>query len=206
MMSRGSIPTWLDMNLTKQERLEKFFGRFPLLAPTIEKLNQENISFLIGGSGCLFVLGNERLPDDVDVYLLDEQHDIADKLFGAVSFTYESPVENVRNSNPQGDHSIQLTSHLRLQIQGKIYNLSLNADMLEHAIDSEFQGQKVRFLSPEDVLIIKALLQRGADVGKRDIEDIKKFMSIYPGLDRKYLEKRIQSLDAADRIGNIFSV
>lgn len=188
------------------ERLASFFEIFPALGPTILKLNGAQIPFLIGGSGCLFLFGNERVPDDVDIYLPDEMHDKADEAFAIKSFTYESPLERVRNSNPKGDHSIQLTSHLRLNILGKTYNLSLNQDVFNQAFEVNTQGSFFKLLPPEDVLLIKALLQRGPEVGKHDIEDIRKFLKIFPDTQSAYLNKRIQMLEAAERVGDIFSI
>ena len=150
----------------------------------------------------MFLFGNERLPDDVDIYLPNDRHDEADRLFSITSFPYRSEQEEVRNSNVDGDHSIQLTSSLILKIGGKNYDLALTKDTMR--LEMEYTGQKVFLYPPEDVLLIKALLQRGLDVGKHDIEDIRNFMKIYPNLRMDYLEKRILSLDAKDRVGNIF--
>jgi len=185
-------------------RMVIFFNRFPLLEKTLTALNQANIPFAIGGSGCLFLFGNERLPDDVDIYLPNDRHDEADRLFSITSFPYRSEQEEVRNSNVDGDHSIQLTSSLILKIGGKNYDLALTKDTESMRLEMEYTGQKVFLYPPEDVLLIKALLQRGLDVGKHDIEDIRNFMKIYPNLRMDYLEKRILSLDAKDRVGNIF--
>jgi predicted nucleotidyltransferase len=188
------------------ERVQTLFKKFPALFGTIEKLNEANIPFLIGGSGCLFLLGNERSPDDVDIYLPDDSHDKADQIFETQSFTYKSPSEDVRNSNPNGDHSMQLTSRLRLNILDKTYDLSLNTHMFNQALPAQFDGLHFQLLPPEDVLLIKALLQRGKDVGKHDIEDIKNFLSIISDIRRDYLNERIHSLDATERVGTIFSV
>ncbi|HCC83728.1 TPA: hypothetical protein DEP96_02680 [Candidatus Uhrbacteria bacterium] len=190
---------------TLDSRLSSFFARFPLLAKTLAVLNKADIPFAIGGSGCLFLLGNERQPDDVDIYLPNDKHDEVDRLFGITSFPYRSEQEEVRNSNVDGNHSIQLTSNLILKIQGKRYDLALTTDVQSMCLKAEFAGQKVFLYPPEDVLLIKALLQRGQDVGKHDIDDIQNFMKIYPELRMDYLQSRISHLDATERIGNIFS-
>ncbi len=177
-------------------QLAAFFDRFPLLEKTLAVLNKADIPFAIGGSGCLFLLGNERLPDDIDIYLPNDRHDEADQFFGIMSFPYRSEQEEVRNSNVDGDHSIQLTSNLILKIQGKHYDLALTPDVLSKRLEMEYVGQKVFLYPPEDVLLIKALLQRGQDVGKHDINDIQNFVKIYSGLRMDYLQSRIDQLDA----------
>lgn len=192
------------MSLILPERQEVFFQRFPLLLPTLTALNEAQIPFAIGGSGCLFLLGNERVPDDVDIYLPDDRHDLADRLFGIESYPYVSATENVRNSNPENDHSIQLTSHLVMTIVGKKYVLSLTSDVLAHRQAGSFQGQTFFLFPPEDVLLIKALQRRGPDVGKHDLADIDAFLHVYSAIDSAYLRQRIQSLHAEDRVGTSF--
>lgn len=190
--------------MVPNERLEEFVTRFPLLLPVIKKLNESNITWMIGGSGCLFLLGNKRAPDDVDIYLLDEQHDTADNLFSITSYTFTSPVESVRNSNPEGNHSIQLTSHLEFNLDKK-YNFGISPLVISKKMQVQFQGDSFYLLSPEDVLLVKALLQRGPEVGKKDIEDIQNFMHIYQ-IDHAYLSERIKELAAEERVGGIFEM
>lgn len=185
-------------------RLNTFFDRFPLLRSTIEKLNAAKVPYAIGGSGCLFLLGNERQPDDVDIYLRNEDHDAVDQLFGITSFIYESPLEHVRNSNVSGDHSIQLTSHLTITAEGKSYNLSLTPDVLEACISSVHDGLEVFLYPPEDVLLIKALLQRGIDVGKHDVEDVQAFSERYKDLRMDYLRRRVYKFGAEKRVKSVF--
>lgn len=188
-----------------EERKTILVNRLPLFLPTISKINEAKIEWMLGGSGCLYLLGNNRIPDDADIYLRDKSHDIVDKLFNIKSYTYKSDVETVRNSNPEGSHDIQITSHLKLNIEGKAYNLGITDEMIKKRRQIvEIDGNAIWLLSPEDVLIIKALLQRGPDVGKNDLKDIQSFMRVYPNLDRAYIESRIKSLGAEERVGSIF--
>lgn len=193
------------MTSVSSERLSLLFGRFPRLDGVVRRLNAACIPFAIGGSGCLFVLGNERLPDDVDIYLPDDRHDEADRLFGCASFPYRSAQEEVRNSNPGGDHAIQLTSGLVLRIEGKAYGLALTSDVISHGLCGDHEGEPVRFYPPEDVLLIKALLRRGPEVGKHDLEDIERFLKVYPGIRKGYLARRIRDLGAEARVGTAFA-
>ncbi|MCF7865042.1 MAG: nucleotidyltransferase [Candidatus Pacebacteria bacterium] len=182
----------------------QFIKKFPKLLPTISILNENGIQWLIGGSGSLFLLGNKRVPDDVDIYIQDKDHDKVDILFGINSFQYKSETEDVRNSNPENDHSIQITSHLNITILGNTYNLQITDDVLSNKMKVVYQD-KVFFLLPaEDVLIIKAILQRGKDVGKNDLEDIYNFMKICP-INKFYLNSRISTLKAEKRVGDIFN-
>jgi hypothetical protein len=187
------------------EKLSHLFTHFPTLFGVLSKLNAQNIPYLIGGSGCLFLYGNTRQPDDVDLLIPNDAHDAADTLFGITSFTYSSDQEQVRNSNPDGTHDIQLTSNLTLNLAGKEYVFDYGDEsyLTQRAV-TNFHDQPIFILPPEDSLIIKALLQRGKDVGKHDIEDIEAFLKIYESLDTGYLSRRIEGLHAKERIAKIF--
>ncbi|HYC34457.1 MAG TPA: nucleotidyltransferase [Candidatus Paceibacterota bacterium] len=191
------------MPQNNEKRIKEFVERFPLLSPTLSALDTHKIEWMIGGSGNLFLLGNDRIPDDVDIYLRNEDHDRADEIFKIKSFEYKSETERVRNSNPEGDHSIQLTSHLRIIVDSKEYDLHISDEVMSNRIKLSYGQQTIWLLPPEDVLLIKALLQRGKDVGKNDIEDINKFKSIY-SIDHSYLMERIKGIGAEKRVSGIF--
>lgn len=186
-------------------KLAQLFEKFPLLYPTLTKLNQHNIAWMIGGSGCLFLFGNERPPGDVDILIRNSQHDVVDEIFKIKSFTYSSPTENVRNSNPEGNHDIQFTSHLELSIESQKYSFDYGAPAIQQKVSEvTFHDQIVRIAPPEEALLVKALLQRGEAEEKHDVEDIQNFLELYDSLDRNYLESRITRLNAQDRTAGIF--
>jgi predicted nucleotidyltransferase len=186
------------------DRLEALCARFPSLLPTVKTLNEANISFAIAGSGCLYLFGNERVPNDIDFFLPDDQHGRADQVFGITSFTHQSNVNRTRNSNPGNDHDMQLTSQIVYSIGGQEYPFMLTEDVLSHRPTVDFQGQRIYLLPVEDVLLDKAMLQRGLESGKHDIEDIRNFLQIYSDIDRDYLKHRIHQLGAEERVGSIF--
>jgi len=187
-----------------EDLIKQFIEKFPKLLSTLSLLDENRIQWMIGGSGSLFLLGNKRVPDDVDIYIQDHDHDKVDKLLKIKSFQYKSETENVRNSNPENDHSIQLTSHLTITTNNKTYDLRITDDVLSNRIKLTYQDKILWLLPPEDVLLIKAILQRGKNVGKNDLEDITNFIKVY-SINQEYLRKRIYTLEAADRIGDIFS-
>ena len=100
---------------------------------------------------------------------------------------------------------MQLTSDLVLTIAGERYDLSLTQEVLAYCLDTVFEGERIHFYPPEDVPLIKALLQRGTEVGKYDIEDIKNFVKTFLNLRQDYLQERIRAIGAEKRVGNIFS-
>ncbi len=189
--------------MTNPKKLEEFILRFPLLVVVAKKLNDASIDWMIGGSSCLFLLGNERIPGDVDIFLPDNQHDKADELFSIESYIHTSKAGPVRNSNPESNHSIQFSSHLEFNFD-KQYKFSVTNIVKQKRIKFEYNGIDFYLLPSEDVLLIKALLQRGPEEGKKDIEDIQNFVNIYP-IDHNYLNGRIKELNAEERVGGIFN-
>ncbi|MEK7078297.1 MAG: nucleotidyltransferase [Patescibacteria group bacterium] len=188
--------------MVNPKKLEEFISKFPLLVSVAKKLNKASIDWMIGGSSCLFLLGNKRVPDDVDIFLSDNQHDKTDELFNIESYTHTSKAGPVRNSNPEDNHSIQFSSHLEFNFD-KQYKFSVTDSVKQKRIQLEYKDVNLYLLPPEDVLFIKALLQRGQEEGKKDIEDIQNFVNIYP-IDHKYLNERIKKLNAKERVSSIF--
>lgn len=180
------------------ERVAVFVQRVPKLLEVAQALNDAKIPWVIGGSGCLFVFGNERVPEDVDIFLRNADHDRVDELFDIESFTYTSPLENVRNSNPFGDHALQCTSGLRIAKGERVVNFEVTGAMLSQAWRAEFNGVALFFMPPEDPLIIKALLDRGPEVGKHDRADIERFLEINPDINYEYLQTRARSMNILD--------
>ncbi len=189
--------------MIKREKVYELFNKFNELAPVTRKLNSLGVPWLIGGSGCLFLLGNDRMPGDIDIFLEDKSHDLVDREFGVGSFEYKSEIETVRNSNPEENHGIQFTSHLKLNLAGKSYDLGITQNTIAHRLSAEWKSEKIYLLPPEEVMLIKALLQRGVDQGKHDVEDITVFLSIYPKIDREYLHYRVLELNAEERVDGI---
>lgn len=185
--------------------MELLHGQFPNLLSTLEQLNKEKIDWMIGGSGCLFLLGNDRAPKDIDILLRNEDHDRADALFGIKSFEYISSSEIARNSNPFNDHDIQLTSHLRIMVDGKQYDLTIHNEIIDKRLEEIYGTTLIWLMPPEEVLLIKALLRRGAEVGKNDLKDINAFTSLY-SLDREYINNRAHALGAEAVIADILTL
>lgn len=71
-------------------------------------------------------------------------------------------------------------------------------------LSTTYKHQNVFLYPPEDVLLIKALLQRGPEVGKHDLADIRSFLKIYPTIRNDYLQARITEIGAEKRVGKTF--
>jgi len=75
----------------------------------------------------------------------------------------------------------------------------LDDKMVERASWRQLFGVVVPVMSMEDNIILKAILQRGEDNGKHDIEDIKSMIA-HEKIDLQYLEERMDKCQAGKRV------
>jgi hypothetical protein len=55
----------------------------------------------------------------------------------------------------------------------------------------ELRGARLPVVSPEDNVVFKAILQRGPEQGKHDLEDLQTLLAaVGAGLDRDYVRRR----------------
>lgn len=175
-------------------RLPLLLERFPALLPTARTLDAHGLQWMIAGSGCLYLHGNERVPEDIDFFLTSAGHHTADRAFGIESFAYQSARETVRNSNPGGDHAMQLTSDLVIRRDGRDYRLEPTELVLSRRTAMVHEGVSIQVAPVEEALLIKVLLGRGEDEGKRDIEDVVAFLKDSPRISLFYINERQEEL------------
>ena len=142
-------------------------------------------------AGCAAHLYGERRPiQDVDilvsprklpqvVQLLQQQHK-------AVQFDGQRILWR----------GIKLFDDLTIRRGAQSYPFSLDADMLAHTRRMPLLGSRVAVLAPEDVLIHKVVLGRGAEQGKHDLTDAAGIIRRQQ-LDLAYLRARAQAMNAA---------
>ena len=75
----------------------------------------------------------------------------------------------------------------------------LDDKMIERASWRQLFGVVVPVMSVEDNIILKAILQRGEDKGKHDIEDIKSMIA-HEKIDLQYLEERMDKCQDGKRV------
>jgi hypothetical protein len=78
----------------------------------------------------------------------------------------------------------------------------LDDRMIEKLNWKTLLGNKVPVLSVEDNIVFKAILQRGKESGKHDVEDIK-VMIAHEKIDLKYLRERIRNFHAGRRVNSL---
>jgi hypothetical protein len=75
----------------------------------------------------------------------------------------------------------------------------LDEEMIGRINWKQLFGVRVPIISVEDNIVLKAILQRGEELGKHDVEDIKSMMT-HEKLDLEYIRKRIMRCKAEKRV------
>ncbi|MBC8078457.1 MAG: nucleotidyltransferase family protein [Chloroflexales bacterium] len=91
---------------------------------------------------------------------------------------------------------IKVFDDLTVRRAGASHPYTLDATMLAHLRRMPLLGSNVAVLAPEDVLLHKLLLARGADEGKHDLDDVAGIVRRQQ-LDAAYLIERMQLMNAA---------
>jgi hypothetical protein len=90
---------------------------------------------------------------------------------------------------------IKLFDDLSIRQSGSVYPFVLDGPMIERLRRMSLLGAPVAVLAPEDVLLHKILLKRGAEQGKHDMADAAGIVRRQK-LDLDYLRQRMQMMSA----------
>jgi hypothetical protein len=94
---------------------------------------------------------------------------------------------------------IKIFDDLSVRRGGATHPYVIDAAMSERVRRLSLLGALVPVLAPEDVLVHKLLLGRGADQGKHDLADAAGIVRRQP-LDAAYLRERIAAMQAGDAV------
>jgi predicted nucleotidyltransferase len=94
---------------------------------------------------------------------------------------------------------VDIVADLRIKTEHGICYFFMDDEMMERVRWIRFLGVTVPVIPVEDNIVFKAILQRGKDKGKYDVEDIQ-YMITNEKVDLDYLKKRIRKYDAEKRV------
>jgi len=189
------------MNMEQRaDQLASWFNQFPHVCRT---LNANHLHWAIGGSASLFLLGG-RIPNDLDIFVFDQEHDRLDELLGLNSYFKQSGPNRARHSLLLGEGKIQFTSQYRLPIADGFLPIPLTADLLENGPSIPWRYGRVDLVPPEIIIILKSILMRGEQQGKQDGVDITAFAQQHP-VDNVYLSRLASELGVTKQLAANYS-
>lgn len=106
---------------TNAARLEELFHTFPKLRPILEKLDNAQIPYALGGSATLYIQGHGRKPRDVDVMFNDDEFVRVNKLFKLDSEHIERPYNSMNKSQPTDDGTVDFLNRYTAKFEGRLY-------------------------------------------------------------------------------------
>jgi hypothetical protein len=137
---------------------------------------------------CTDNLGVQKITEALNKFLLKPAEKISKDLFEAYIAKFKV-----------NEYEIEVYSEASIKIDDKIYPKSIDEEQLKKIRKVKVNNIEIPLLSPEDVIASKALTQRGKEVGKHDIDDVKAILKNQK-IDWKYLEERAKRMKGYDRI------
>jgi hypothetical protein len=99
----------------------------------------------------------------------------------------------------KGLEEVDVVADLELKTNSGTYKFFMDDEMMGRIERRPLLGVQIPIIPVEDNILFKAILQRGGEMGKHDIDDIKDMLR-NERIDIQYLEKRIQRYQAGERV------
>ncbi len=153
-----------------------------------ERLEEAGIPWAIFAGAAVHCYGSKRQITDIDIFVRCEDLDKAKASLEDADMAGFDVGCGAEIPTPQG------TCHF-----------FLDQEMTERRQWKQLYGVTVPVMSPEDNIVLKAILQRGIEEGKHDIQDIEDIMKNQK-VDQQYLQRRIRKCHSQRRVEPILQV
>ncbi len=148
-----------------------------LLCKIVKILDNLKIRYIVTGGFAVAVLAKPRFTADIDIVielLVQKVHQLSKKLFSIDKDVYvsEEAMQDALERNGEFNF-IHPQTGLKVDFWVKKYPF----EEFKRAIVKEINGQKVNFISPEDLVLSKLIWYKEGQ-GAKQIEDIKSILKI----------------------------
>ena len=169
-----------------------------LLIGVVKILAKLKIPYLVTGGMAVFVWGRPRFTADVDIVVKLKSNDI-DKLaenLEALSEASYIDKDSIKQALMRHGEFNFIDGFTGVKVDfWAIGESQFDKSQLERRVAKNILGQKVYFISPEDLILSKLLWHEKSE-SSRHLEDIESIFKIQKKLDLRYLRKwaKIQSM------------
>ena len=146
----------------------------------VDRLVKVGVHWVVFAGAAAYCYGSERKVTDVDVLVEGEELEKVKAVLADVE-------------------DVDVVADLKIKVAEETCLFFMDEEMVENIQRRKLFDVEVPVVPVEDNVIFKAILQRGENQGKHDIEDIE-HMVANERIDLEYLEKRIQKYHAAKRV------
>jgi hypothetical protein len=160
------------------------------------RLDAAGIPWAVFAGCATWLYGAERPVTDVDILIRGQDvEQILELLPEATVERHGGQVGKIALGN------VELVPDPVLTAEGRRYPFLLDDEMLLRRTWCELWGLRVPVLSPEDNIVFKAILQRGPEQGKHDLEDVEAVLrKLRDELDLDYIRHRAAACGAEERV------
>jgi hypothetical protein len=175
--------------------IEKFDVTLERVTDEFDRLLGSGITCGVWSGAHAALLGNHRYSQDIDVLVPDDELHLLPLVFPEADIVDLHDRYMVR---PRED-LMELMGRMTIHTTDGAFDLRLSPNAADRITTHRLNGREVPFVAPEDTVLLKAILGRGAEVGKHDLDDIAAIVHNVP-LDRNYLWDRINETGSAQRV------
>ena len=179
---------------TDVKRFQEVIATFPKFESILEQLDSANIPYAVGGSVALYVQGNDRKPNDVDIMFTDEAFDRANALFNLGPRHIERPYNSMNKSTPVDDGSVDFLNRYTSKIDGHSYHSPPT-----ETVPVAFKNIKVTLVPAEKVAVFKLISRREHH---NDLDDFNELFQ-HPDFDMAIFWRIVDSLDARGTVTSL---
>lgn len=158
-------------------------------------LEGADVSWGVAAGAAVYLYTGSRFPTDLDVLVMPESLGRVGGLLGRAPIREETPWGHVSKICLG---RTEIVGTLVVTVGEESYPYCMDRAMAEHLRPAVFEGIEVPVLSPEDLVALKAVLQRGPEQGKHDLEDVAALAARLE-IDRGYLRLRLRLMGAEER-------
>ena len=187
--------------------LENLFREYPYLKELLDKLKESGIKYGLYAGSHVSLLTSNRIPTDIDILVSSDSLVKLKNNFKIEKTTIEKVSKEILTKGKfmyLNDEKIEIVSDLVISIGLKKYLIGLTELVCDNLDFIEVSNTKVQMLPVEDTIIIKAILQRGFEYGKHDIDDIKALLNVV-AINTVYLKKRLIEVKADKRVFDLLA-
>ncbi|MCL6450334.1 MAG: nucleotidyltransferase family protein [Acetobacteraceae bacterium] len=171
----------------------------PSLAGVVFRLWIRRRPWVVFGGAAARVYGSRRPLTDVDILVPAGDLALLGSAFGSAPGLKTSELGWVRRVSLG---RVELCGEVVNRLEGREYRFVLDGDLWAHRRLAWLEALPVWAASPEDCLLMKAILQRGPERGKHDLEDARS-LALGRRLDLAYLRRRAAALGAEERVQGV---
>ncbi len=161
-----------------------------LLVKIGKALDKFKIPYMIIGGQAVLIYGEPRLTKDIDITLGISIDKLSILLEISQKLNFEVLIQNIEEFVKRTFVLPTKDKKTGIRIDFIFSFSTYERQAIERAVEINFKGYKVKFASPEDVIIHKIFAGRA-----RDMEDVKSILIKNPSLNLDYIKKWLREFN-----------